>query len=541
MTLQPEKPCGSLNPEIQAYTEQSFLNPMQTFGNGPQELSEIISQLENTGDNTEASSVGRQLAGAMALVGVFMAENPPPSNPNFSDPASTTVFTIIDQLAWHCGEEDTDNFVHDPEVGRVFAKLGDNTAQDILIRLARRIVDRGGTVEDRRVELLKGVIKPLLSREGMSIVDESLEYITKTERAAAVQKEINLRPMKELILFRTASKDLDDALVADPAQYQTLRAEIDAMGPSQILQYSEWPQYHQRLYLQLDSKLIELGRQRESAIRVEDITIAKANLNAFLKRTLLNNGKGTIDISELSSCIADLFPDVDTLESFVEQYGPTTFVSDGDDAKECLSDRLYRMWRKDTIRVRLTQMRRDAGVESELQAKVEQDSLMQNNQTKGVAYTNIDDLEADLRAFFVYSLTDKLRGKNPNGPDRAPTASQNDKPTMGRSRTKTDEMILQTDILEPLKEFLNTPAEGTIALNTKWLRDYRQSQYGSRKLGDTNFRGYRMFIQTEMVDGQKTYTLTMGSGSHGFERYRGHDISEYAAFNDRPLTLTQLQ
>jgi hypothetical protein len=229
------------------------------------------------------------------------------------------------------------------------------------------------------------------------------------------------------------------------------------------------------------------------------------------------------DFKALAPHLALLVPDLDALDDLALQV-PSLW---GDEA-------FYTSWKNVLIDDRLRKQAAESIDQEKISKLVEQDvtGLKVEAPYIGVPYDGIDSLTEDLRKYFVHGIGDLSKAKLAHTSEILDDSSGFATSILSKF-SRSDEEILQHDIVEPLLEFMMDIGHGTPGQDGLFLFETRQARRGGMpyKYESTNFAGHAVSIKVAIIGNDRyQYYLDMRGGGYETETYSGERLARFAAF-----------
>ena len=230
------------------------------------------------------------------------------------------------------------------------------------------------------------------------------------------------------------------------------------------------------------------------------------------------------DFSSLAPHLATLVPDLDALDALLLRT-PNLWMD----------TEFYGSWKQAFIDDRLRKRAAESVDPSVVETLMAEDvsGLKIEIPRLGVFYDNIDDLTEDLRKYFVYGIGDLKESKLIRASELLD--DQTGRTTLLASQlSRDDEAILQADVIEPLKGFIEALADSS-AQAAYYTFDTEEAKHGGTpyKYEATSFAGYAVSINVAVNgDHRNSYYLDMRGGGYARESYAGQYLAEFAAFTD---------
>lgn len=246
-----------------------------------------------------------------------------------------------------------------------------------------------------------------------------------------------------------------------------------------------------------------------------------------VQNTDKTDGRRSRQYSAVKPHLDMLIPNLDVFNQLVMEYPDLL------DAKELYSD-----WKESLIQARLRQQSEQAIGLIDVNALKEHDLQgLDVHFPAAVRYTSVDDMESDLREYFVYAIGDTSDEKTAH--NAAVTESRHAAAVLA-DFARSDKDILQKDVMEPFKEFLENSLN--VPGRTTFESEEAKSGGSPYKYESTTFAGHAITIDLVINDaGEKAFDLSMTGGGYDAEAFTAERMMKFAAFVEKDLVYPELE
>ncbi|HSW75076.1 MAG TPA: hypothetical protein VLG16_04385 [Candidatus Saccharimonadales bacterium] len=526
------------------------------------QISETLETLESAAAPQETNYVAGQMAAMIEYLESTDSEVRPGVYENQipASPGGLRILSVFDQLIAFPGQ--TEPFLNDPRVTlsqAVNSKLdiiavrewnlgADITTTASLVKfVATQAEDSESTVSwfigsmvnsDRRgreldelLSLLPNILSPNISMQIMYELASAQEVIKERYQAAETARKAQERAR----MLEEAKK----AKQQREAARKTAWLEAIKTNPEDIYAYYLETDFAAD-YLQDDTRTNRLAA--DMASRYILATDGKGNHVANAENVLLETLavlvesedlytgrlKGSLDYKLVAPHLARLIPNSASFAEFVQQH--PALIEKG--------EFFYDDWKDAYIDAKLRQKQEALIGDINTASLKEQDiaSLEITLEYFGIPYDNIDAIEADLRRYYVDSIADAAQV------EVEPATEMTGSAGIGKiaisddyersDYERNDEYILQTDIIEPFKQWLeelpNYASHGAYQVFKSVEAKYKGRAYGHLT---TRFAGHGISIGVDTSGEQPKFYLNVERmGYYAQDAFPAEQLERFAAF-----------